>query len=303
MPLAPVLLFTFKRFSHTKKTLEALEANYLADKTELFVVSDGPRNEEERVEVEQVRNLIRNRNWCKNVTLLVNETNRGLNDNFFDNISKIVNEHGKVIILEDDIYTSPYFLQYMNDALNLYEQEKKVMNISGFAFDWKTNRLPDSYFIASSSTWGWATWKDRWDLLIKDPGEIYKEVVKRNFQHRFTQNGSNPDYFSQLEMEVFGKKNIWDIKWYGTVMLNDGLSLYPNKSLVDNIGFDGSGTHYVANVVGHKSKMRSSKIDTFPSVIAENIDARTAMEAYFNSQKPSFWDKAIYKLKLIFKLK
>ena len=127
--------------------------------------------------------------------------------------------------------------------------------------------------------------------------------MSSNLKSEFNQNESYPDFFNQLEAEVQGKKNIWDIKWYSTVMLNKGLTLYPRKSLVENIGFDGSGSNYVENIKGFSISLEGEEITSFPLEVAENSLARKHAEKYFNSQKPSFWDKAIYKLKLIFKLK
>ncbi len=299
MPLAPILLFAFKRYEHTKATLDALRKNYLADQSELVVVLDGARNELEFKEVQKVKELVLSEQWCGKVELIARKENRGLNENFFDTIAEVLAKHNKIIVLEDDICAAPYFLKYMNDALDHYENEKKVMNISGFAFNWKTKSLPESFFIKCSSTWGWATWKDRWDLLIRNPKIIYDEVQRSNLKFDFTQRDTENDYFEQLEVEIEGKKNIWDIKWYGTLMLNDGLSLYPRKSLVENIGFDGSGTHYTANVVGHKIELEYDKINDFPSLIEENVEARKAIGAYFKSLHPTFFDKAKYKLNLL----
>ncbi len=166
MKLAPIVLLAYRRADHLRKVLEAIQKNPLAEHSDLIVYSDGPKsvhNKEEVAGINAVRELVKSKSWCKNVKLVASPVNKGVNENFFDSISEVMNQYGKAIVIEDDIVVSPYFLEYMNDALNLYENEKKVFHITGYIFNMKTGKLGDTYFLGIPNTWGWATWKDRWD--------------------------------------------------------------------------------------------------------------------------------------------
>jgi len=123
---APIALFVYKRLNHTKRTLKALQKNTLAQESELFVYSDGWKNEEDREKVEEIRNYLKTISGFKHLEIIKKEKNEGLANSIIAGVTDIVNKYGKVIVLEDDLVSSPYFLQFMNDALNLYENEERV---------------------------------------------------------------------------------------------------------------------------------------------------------------------------------
>ncbi len=299
--LAPILLFTYNRVEHTQKTLEALCANDLANESELIVVSDAPKVKEHIEGVETVRDLIRSKVWCRNTTLLCMEKNMGMNENFLLNISAVVEKYGKVIVLEDDICTSPQFLTYMNDALDRYEDEERVMQISGFVFDISTRNLPDSYFVGITNGWGWATWKHQWQKLNRNAKELFDIAQKNNLYNRMTVEGSYPDFWNQLEANALGVHNDWDIKWFSSVVVNNGLCLYPKHSLVVNIGFDGTGTHFKNGEKGHKTALSKKQLQFKKIPIEESDFARKSFAKYFKAQQPTFFDKAKFNLNLLTK--
>ena len=177
--LAPIVLFVYNRPWHTEQTLEALSANKEVQESILYIYADGPKENttsEELEKIAQVRKVLRNKQWCKEVKIIESVNNKGLADSIIEGVTTVVNNHGKVIVLEDDIVVSTGFLKYMNDALNLYENEEKVMHISGYMFPVK-ERLPETFFYKQASCWGWATWANRWEELKTSPKEIYNQLL------------------------------------------------------------------------------------------------------------------------------
>jgi hypothetical protein len=234
---APVVLFVYNRPEHTLQTLEALSQNELADQTNLVVYADGPKENASQKELDAIRRvkqIILSKKWCENVELITSSKNKGLATSVIDGVTETINKYGKVIVLEDDLLTSPFFLRYMNEGLDLYESTKNVYSVNGFMFpiNWENNH---TVLLPYTSTWGWGTWKDRWQVF--DPNMTEKEQIQQNdfLKQRF--NLADYDYVSMLN---FGN-NSWGIKWYYSVFKNNGLGLFPTKSLVENIGFDGSG--------------------------------------------------------------
>lgn len=237
--LAPIVLFVYNRPWHTRKTLEALMQNELADQSTLFVFADGPAvnaSEEILKGIEETRKVLNEKSWCGTVHVQLRPSNMGLANNVIDGITQVINKHGKVIVLEDDLITSPYFLRYCNDGLEVYKDRMQVFSINGFQFPLEA-QAPDTFLSPlGTSSWGWATWKDRWDQFEKEAPN--KALIKSNryIQRRFNFGGY--DYTNMLD-----NKNSWAIRWYYSVFLRNGLGLFPTQSLVFNNGFDGSGEH------------------------------------------------------------
>lgn len=244
MQLAPIVLFVYNRPWHTRQTLEALAVNKLADQSELFVFADGPKlnaSPEDIARIIKVRGIIKEKQWCKSIKIIESEINKGLADSIISGVTRIVNEYGKIIVLEDDIVTSPGFLKYMNDALNLYSSEVKVMHVSGYMFPVK-KKLPQTFFYNSTSCWGWGTWARAWKYFDKDAKKLSGLIYNKGLIKKFNIQNSYP-FYSHLEDNVSGKLNTWAIKWYASVFLESGFALHPYPSLTNNIGHDSSGVH------------------------------------------------------------
>ena len=170
MNLAPIVLFVYNRPWHTLQTLEALRKNALASESILYIFADGPKpfaDESAMHKINETRECIKKKQWCKEVIIYEREINLGLADSIINGVTEIVNKHGKIIVLEDDIVTSKGFLKYMNDALDIYELEEKVMHISGYMFPVK-KKLPKTFFYKPTTCWGWATWSRSWKYFKKD---------------------------------------------------------------------------------------------------------------------------------------
>ena len=238
---APIIVFSFNRPEHLKKTLEALARNDLAEESILYIYCDGAKGNasDEQIEcVEQNRQVAHAAGGFKEVLVIERESNYGLANNIIGAVTETVNKYGRVITLEDDVITSRGFLRYMNDALDLYESDEKVMHISAYMYPHK-KKLPDTFFYeVPYPGGGWATWKRAWDHFSNDIDELYAYWSPR--WREFNKYGGN--YLQkQLEANKRGTLYTWFIKWHGVLLREGGLTLYPGVSLTNNIGFDGSG--------------------------------------------------------------
>jgi hypothetical protein len=211
------------------------------DASPLYVFCDGPKAGVDD-NVVAVRHVVRQLAGDEAV-ILESEHNKGLAASIISGVTKLCEDFGRVIVLEDDLLVSSGFLRYMNDALNLYEKKDKVMQVSGHMFAvQELTGSDDAFFLPFTSSWGWATWARAWNDF--DSEAEGWEQLKTNKEKRVRFNLDNSyDYYSMLEKQMAGKIDSWAIRWYWTVYKQDGLVLYPSSTLVNNIGFDGSGTH------------------------------------------------------------
>ena len=291
--LSPIVLFVYNRPWHTQQTIEALQKNELAIESDLIIYSDEAKTENEQENVDKVRLYIDQINKFKKVTIIKRETNWGLANNIIDGVTKVVNQYGKIIVLEDDLITSPYFLKYMNEALEIYKDEEKVWHISGWNYPIDSDNLKDVYFCYVMDCWGWATWKDRWKYYEKDADKVINEFNKEDIK-KFNLDESE-DFFQQIIYNKEKKINTWAIFWYATIFKKDGLCLHPSQTFVKNIGHDGSGVSGGINEV-FASKISLNKNIDFILDIDENKIALERIRNYFISLKKSFLIRVINKL-------
>ena len=278
--LASIALFVYDRPEHTKKTVEALKKNKLAKKSKLFIFSDGPKNKKAEKKVKEVREYLKTINGFDDVKIFKRRENLGLAKSLTSGITKLTNEYGKVIVLEEDIVTSPYFLKYMNEGLDKYEDAKRVANICSYNYP-IDEELPETFFLKFFNCWGWATWKDQWQELEMDGKKLLNKIKKKRKKREFDVDGSYP-YYRMLKRQVKGGNNSWAIRWYASCFLNNKLNLYPYKSLVQNIGFDNTGEH------GHKidwfeTPLAKEEINLKKIPIRQSEKAYNAFKDYYNS--------------------
>lgn len=243
---APIVLFVYNRPYHTEQTLMALQQNDLASESELFIFADGPKVDatvEQIEKIDEVRKVIQKKQWCGKVHIIESEVNKGLADSIVGGVTEIVNRYGKIIVLEDDVVVQKGFLRYMNDALNIYDEEERVMHISAYMYPHSCKKLPETFFYnLPYPGGGWATWKRAWKYFNNDANYLYKYFNENNLWEGFNTAGS--DYLQyQLEANIRGELKTWFIKWHASILMQNGLTLYPYKSLTHNIGFDASGVH------------------------------------------------------------
>lgn len=241
----PICLFTFIRLSNTKKTIESLQQNPLAIKSNLCIFSDGPRSCEEAVKVEALREYLKTVNGFKSVTIIESETNKGLATSVIEGVTKILETSESVIVLEDDLVFSSNFLDFMNQALNYYKSIDKVFSVSGYSMNLKSldNLQKDFYFNYRMSSWGWGIWRDRWMKINWDDAyyEDFKTDPKK--QKQFKKGGS--DMPRMLKSYLSRKINSWAIRACYYQFENDLLTIAPKRTKVNNIGFGKDATHTV----------------------------------------------------------
>lgn len=238
---APIILFVYNRPWHTGQTLNALAKNVQAKESDLFIFSDGLKENANVDDIEnhkKIHEIIDSFHGCKSTKVFKSNQNKGLANSIIEGVTQVVNEYGKVIVLEDDIVTSPYFLDYMNQGLDLYEDNQNVYSINGYMFPAFDPKEAFSTFLCpwATSSWGWATWKKKWDVFQNNLE--YKKIICTNPHLAARFNLADYDYCSMLN-----NQNSWAIKWYYSVFLKNGIGLWPTKTLVYNIGFDNSGVH------------------------------------------------------------
>ena len=304
MEFAPIVLFTYNRPIHTLETLKALKENFLINDTELYIYCDAPKINatlEDIKKNEEVRKIISEINWAKNTHLVIREKNWGLANNIIDGVTNIVNMHGTVIVLEDDIITSTYFLKYMNDALKLYEQENSVLSIGAYNYFSNPSDINDTLFIRTPDTWGWATWKSRWSLFESNGSFLMKQLKEKKLLHKFNLDGAFC-FERMLDKQIKGLNSSWAIRWQALAMLNNTFTLYPKLSLTKNIGFDDAGTHtnsindsiYSNNIfTQNEVKVQKIKIE----ILETNYQLyRKATKNVRNSSLPICLECSFYKL-------
>jgi hypothetical protein len=285
--LAPIVLFVYNRLNHTRQTLEALQKNDLASKSELIIYSDSAKNKNDLDKVAKVREYIKNIDGFKKIIIRKAKKNIGLANSIINGVTKVVNEYGKIIVLEDDLMTSRFFLRFMNEALEAYKDEPRVASIHGYIYPIKN--LPETFFIKGADCWGWATWNNKWSIFESDGKKLLDNVKKKNLEREINFNDSY-NYTKMLKDQIMGKNDSWAIRWYVSAFLKNMITLYPGQSYVQNIGFDNEGTHTKTKTVLFKTNLvnrfKFSKIS-----VNEDFVSRKKIENFFKSIKMSFIEK------------
>ncbi|MFC1497545.1 glycosyltransferase family 2 protein [Verrucomicrobiota bacterium] len=292
MSLAPVVLFVYKRPWHTRQTVEALIKNKLAMDSELFVFSDAPEDDKTVPMVNEVREYIRTIIGFRKIFIIEQKVHAGLSRSIINGVTEVVNKYGSVIVLEDDLLTSTCFLEFMNDSLELYENDLNVASVHGYIYPIRS--LPELFFIRGADCWGWATWKRAWGFFEPDGRKLLKGLQSKNLEREANFNNSN-GYVRMLQDQIKGKNDSWAIRWYISVFLKDMLTLYPGKSYVQNIGNDNSGTHCKTTQV-YEVELNCERLNGKIHV-KENLEARKAMESFFNSFKKTMMQRIAFKIK------
>lgn len=294
MTPAPILLFVYNRPEHVRQCIASLQANELAAQSPLFIYSDAAKTPESREGVEQTRQFIRTIQGFKEVTIIEREQNWGLARSIIDGVTTQVNRFGRVIVMEDDLIAAPYFLQFMNDALETYKDEPRVGHIQGCDFTQDTS-LPDTFLIKWTGSWGWATWDRAWKLFNPNGKELLRQLEERNLTRRFDFNGTY-GYTRMLRRQIEGKNNSWAIRWNASLFLADILSLNAGRSLIQNNGFDGSGTNCGGGGLYNSTLWLNPLPVEKLSPIEENEKARNAFVRYYHRTN-CFTAKAIRRIK------
>ncbi|MCD8165271.1 MAG: glycosyltransferase [Bacteroides sp.] len=294
MTLSPVLIFVYNRPRHTRELIASLRTNKLAEESDLIIYSDHPRTTAQQEAVKEVREYIHTLTGFKSVTIIERERNYGLAASIMDGVTTQLSRYGRVIVLEDDLIVAPGFLRFMNDALEMYKDIPEVGHIQ--ACDFTGNpALPDTFLIKWTGSWGWATWKRAWKFFNADGKELLKRLEENKLTYTFDFGGSY-HYTRMLREQIAGKNNSWAIRWNASLFINNILSLNVGKTLVQNNGFDNSGTHCGTVDTYHTPLWEEELPVALISPIAENREARKIFRDYYKKNY-SFRAKVIRRIK------
>jgi len=284
---APIALFAYNRPVYLAQTLSALQRNALAEESQLIVYCDGPKlnaSDDDRIRIQQVRALVNRSSGFKSVQLNTSDHNRGLAKSIVEGVTAVVNEFGSVIVLEDDIITSPFFLTYMNEGLRKYIDNDRVISIHGYCYPAEfPASVPPSFFIKGADCWGWGTWQRGWDLFRSDANELIVKIERYNLQKEFN-FGNSFDILSMLRLTAV-KNHSWAVKWYASAFIGNKLTLYPKKSLVINIGAVGTNMNFHQDDMMRQfgKEFSDAPLLYFEEAAEENQLARKCIERYFKS--------------------
>jgi hypothetical protein len=292
--LAPIVLFVYNRPEHTIRTVESLIKNSIAGKSTLFVFSDAANSDKDLKNVEAVRDYIRTIKSFAIINIVQREKNLGLANSVITGVNEVIQSYGKVIVLEDDMISSPYFLKYMNEVLNYFEHDDRIFSVTGYTFPIK---IPENYkcpvyLSPRSSSWGWGTWKNRWEKAVWEISDFQSFINDKSRVESFNRGGD--DLTRMLKNSISGKVDSWSIKWTYTHFLHNTYCVYPVKSRIKNIGADRSGIH--------TSKTTKFDVDLELNDVRLNglKDLQPDKEILFNFRKffkRNLFDSVIQKLK------
>lgn len=300
MNLAPIILFCYNRPWHVEQTLIALSKNELADQSILYIYCDGPKENATRVQIEKIREVrkaVRQQQWCKEVHIVDAEKNKGLANSVIEGVTNVINQHGSCIVLEDDLVSSPYFLKYMNMALNYYQDYSGVMSISANRPPMSKMQIPDDYqydvfaCLRSYST-GWATWRDRWSKVDWTMDDF--ERCKYNPDMLRALNRLGEDFAPMMQMQADSKIDSWAVRFGFSHFKNHSVAILPCKSYVTNIGFDGTGTHSGTIAKTYENDLSQSvENPRFLDVVYEDDRIINAFYSSFYPKRRPLWKKAV----------
>jgi GT2 family glycosyltransferase len=288
--LAPIALFVYNRPEHTRRTLTFLQKNQLAENSRLFIFADGARTEADKPRVEQVRQILDDITGFKSVKIIASETNLGLAESIIRGVTQLTQEYGKVIVFEDDLLSSSYTLQYFNEALDRYEHEEQVMHVGAYMYDLKDPSLPETFFYRAATSWGWATWGRAWKYFEPNIDTLMSQFDQEKI-HQFSIE-SSMNFWKQMLQFKSGKNNSWAIRWYASIFLKGGLTLNPSRSLIQNIGHDGSGVHSNNEDI-YQVHMAQKPVSQYPTVIEENRQAYEAIKNFLKNRKGNLLQRGL----------
>ena len=251
--LAPICLFVYSRLVELKLTVQSLQKNILASESQLFIFLDGPANLDDKEKVKEVKEFIHTICGFAQVTIYESDVNKGLANSIISGVSKMLEKYETVIVLEDDLILATNFLCYMNQALNYYTDKKRILSISGYSFKLKypQNYHYDVALSLRASSWGWATWKDRWFVIDWELNDY--SSFKWNFIKQISFNRGGSDLSHMLSRRIKGLIDSWAIRFVYHQYKHNYLDVFPIVSKVLNNGFSSEATH---------TKFKSERFET-----------------------------------------
>lgn len=292
---APIALFAYRRRDHLDATVQSLLRNAEASRTALTIFCDGAKGEQDRADVAAVFAYAAQVTGFASVEVVERPRNFGLAASIIDGVSAMLARHDRVIVVEDDLLVSPHFLAYMNDGLERYADEARVASIHAYIYP-LARPMPETFFLRGADCWGWATWRRAWRHFNPDGAALLAQLQARKLTDAFDYDGA-ASFTRMLTDQIAGHNNSWAIRWHAACFLDGLLTLYPGRSLVHNIGNDGSGTHRSDDAAGHFGhEVAAAPVMAGPIAVEESQDARQAVAAYFRRAHPSGFQRALSRL-------
>lgn len=283
-PLAPIALFVYNRPHHTQRVVESLRRDPLARLSDIVIYSDAPKSCNQQYAVDEVRSYLTTIDFFRSVAIVERVTNMGVAGSIIAGVTELIERHGRVIVLEDDVVTSPLFLDYMNSALDFYRFEERVMHIAAYMFPLADrHRLPEAFFYRSASCWGWGTWDRAWSKFSANAPQLLSEITEQHAVSEFNLGGAL-NLTDWLERQISGELDSWNICWHANIFLNKGLCLHPRESFTANIGLDGSGKHCHVTQ-SYDTSFSLEPVRNFPTVIVEDRHIVAMMKEFYARQK------------------
>ena len=298
--LAPIVVFTYNRPEHTQLTLDALLINSLANESDIIIYSDSARTANHNKAVDEVRSYLSELTGFRSIKVIHRDNNFGLAESIIQGVTEVLQQSEKVIVLEDDMVVSPYFLEYMNEALEQFVDDDRVISVHGYVYPIDVE-LPEAFFLPGADCWGWATWRRGWALFNSDGQYLLDELVRRHLIQEFDYNGAYP-FLSMLKDQITGANDSWAIRWHASAFLAGKLTLYPGRSLVHNIGTDSSGTH-CGDSDNMDAKLSETKIKLNNIAVESSRTGREAFENFFRQSQKKLLDRLLGKAKCLFRKK
>lgn len=300
MTVAPIIIFAYDRPEHLRRTIEALAKNVFAGESELYIFCDGPKadaSEERKLRIKQTREVARAAKGFKDIHVIEAAANKGLAKSIIGGVTEVIEKHDRVIVLEDDLLTSPYFLKYMNTALDKYESYPSVITISA-------NRPPvNKMFIPSDYEYdvfvslrpfstGWATWKEKWKMIDWSL-DYLNDFLKHPQQIKSFHHGGD-DLTDMLLLQRDHKIDSWAIRYAFQHFYHHAVAILPCVPYVDNIGFDGTGIHSGTDETDFRNDIAvAPENPRLPDVIYEDERIINAFANYYSRAKRPWWQKVI----------
>lgn len=297
--IAPIIIFAYNRLNDIQNTILNLKGNHLAKESHIFIFSDYASKKDHIPSVTNVRKFLHTINGFKSVTIIERQENYGLARNIIEGVTDIIIRYEKVIVLEDDLITSKNFLNYMNQTLDFYKNNKNIFAISGFSWNLPSlKHIREDVFLAyRPASWGWATWKDQWENIDWDLKDYENFVNDKKAIKKFNRGGM--DMTRMLKHYKEGKNNSWAIRWAYSMSKQDKYCIYPKVSKIQNIGFGNNATHCKGEHI-HITKLDNSNNTNF--IFKHNLEINKNIIKEFRYQN-SYLNKAIKKITLTLKNK
>ena len=307
MSLAPIIVFNYNRPEHSKQVWDALSRNELAAQSELYLYCDGPKTKassETREKITKVHTIAEEyaidapkEGKFKAVHVVCAEKNKGLANSIIGGVTDVINKHGQVIVLEDDLLTSPYFIKYMNEALDKYESYPSVFSISANRPPVNKMQVPSDYeydvFVSLRPfSTGWATWKEKWNHIDWSM-DYLGDFLKHPEQIKAFNRGGD-DLTNMLLLQWDHKIDSWAVRYAFQHFYHHAVAILPCVPYVDNIGFDGTGIHSGNDEHDYRNNVSlAPENPRMPDVIYEDARIINAFANCYSRAKRPLWQKAI----------